>query len=204
MGKNVAPPVPRAASLLGSDAPGPVRAPWSSDSGPRLAPGCAFTRGSPDPAERCWPPNAPTPPQPLGRPAPPRRSLPRSPFRSPESPATFEEMYAGEPLPPLPSRPWCACMRAPLGGAPRGLACLDSGCPGPRSRPRDVSAPSLSPPASQEDLSLHFIKFILPRKFPYENVNLWNSANIHIYFGYLNKLFFLQIFSPSSPNLSLF
>ena len=162
MGKNVAPPVPRAASLLGSDAPGPVRAPWSSDSGPRLAPGLAFTRGSPDPAERCWPPNAP----PL-HPSPSGVQLRLAgPFRAPRSGPPNLQRHLRRcmtenpfPPPPLPSvvRVY-ACpsrRRPPRPGVSRFWLSRA------RGRGREMSAPSLSPPALQEELSQHFIKIIL-------------------------------------------
>ena len=102
--------------------------------GARLAPWSGAGRPTPPPA-----------PQPLGRPAPPRRSLPRSPFRSPKSPATFEEVYAGEPLPP-PSPPVRgARVCVPLSGAPPAAWRVSVlAVPGPRSRPRDVCSESLS------------------------------------------------------------
>ena len=100
--------------------------------------------------------------------------LPRSPFRSPKSPATFEEVYAGEALPPSPPVRGARGGVPPLEGVPRGLACLGSGCPGPAVAAASCLLRGLAPPALQEESSQQILKITsahsISRKFLMGNV----------------------------------
>ena len=145
---------PRASPSRGARLPrSPFRSPKSSETfeevyagealppSPSACPGCRI----PVPA---WP-----------RASPSRRArLPRSPFRSPKSPATFEEVYAGEALPPSPPVRGARGGVPPLEGVPRGLACLGSGCPGPVVAAARCLLRGLAPPALQEESSQQIIK----------------------------------------------
>ena len=108
-------PCPRALVVRFRSTPGP---------GLRLHAGLARPRGAVLAAQR---------PRPHPSPSGVQLRL-AGPFRAPRSgPPNLQRHLRRctpeNPSPPL--RPWCACMRAPLGGAPRGLACLGFGCPEP-------------------------------------------------------------------------